>query len=129
MGAKRAFFGRADSLLFLMATVMSFSALFATGLFIVFNVVLLATNQTTIEFWGNVFGRKRNPFNIGLVRNIRQVFGVNANLITWLLPSRAPPPGNGIVYPMLKNGRIIHEELELKQIVDDGSLTSLLHEV
>ena len=40
----------------------------------------LATNQSTIEFYGNHLSREKrryvaNPYNIGIFRNIEEVFG------------------------------------------------------
>ena len=89
--------------------VLTLSVLFALTLFIVWHVYLVATNQTTIEFYSNRMdasdARRRgerwvNPFSIGARGNFEQVFGMSRNVGLWLLPSRKPPPGDGMDFPM-----------------------------
>jgi len=63
------------------------------------------TNQTTIEFYGRRFpnaprGFKGNPYDLGIARNLKEVFGQDATVLTWCLPSRAPPPGDGVTFPL-----------------------------
>lgn len=101
--------GRSRSTLLLIATIMSLSAFFATSLFIMWNIVLLATNKTTIEFWNVLLDKRKrgHPYNLGLQRNFREVFGHHANCYNWLLPSTAPPPGDGYVYPMMTRGGVV----------------------
>jgi len=97
--------GKQESALFMISTVMTFSAFIATGLFLIWNLFLLATNQSTIEFYGNHLSREKrrytsNPYNVGVFRNIEEVFGRGTTWWSWCLPSRAPPVGDGVIYPM-----------------------------
>jgi palmitoyltransferase len=91
------------STLYLVSAVLCFSAFIATSLFLGWNLFLLATNQSTIEFYGNYFGRNRargNPFNAGFTKNMEAVFGKGVTIWSWCLPSRGPPDGDGITFPM-----------------------------
>jgi len=87
---------------FLVAAVMCFSAFLATSLFLVWNIYLLLSNQSTIEFYGNVLAhpRRRNPYHLGIRRNIEEVFGKDSSLFTLLLPTRRPPTGDGVIFEM-----------------------------
>jgi len=87
---------------FLVSAVLCFAASIASFFFLVWNVYLLCTNQSTIEFYGNACGspKRRNPYHLGTTRNIREVFGLNRSLWTILLPSRTPPAGDGLVFEM-----------------------------
>ena len=85
------------------------SVLFALTLFIAWHAYLVLTNQTTIEFYSNRMdaadARKRgekwvNPFSVGLRGNFEQVFGMSRNVVGWILPSRKPPPGDGMEFPL-----------------------------
>ena len=80
--------------------VLTLSVLFALTLFLLWHAYLVATNQTTIEFYSNRMdasdARKRgerwvNPYSIGIRGNFEQVFGATRNVASWLLPSRKPP--------------------------------------
>jgi len=86
----------------LIGAVLAFSAWCASFCFLAWSAFLLLTNQSTIEFYANCFegtNRHGNPFNLGALRNFREVFGLHSTFWTWALPSRAPPPGDGIIYP------------------------------
>jgi len=63
---------------------------------------LLLTNQSTIEFYGNVLANPRriNHYNLGVKRNIEEVFGKGVSLVKLFLPAKNPPNGDGIVYEM-----------------------------
>ncbi len=99
---------RHDPLL-LFTFVLVVSILFALCLFIGWHVYLIATNQTTIEFYLNRLDARdamahgegcANPWSLGLRRNFEQVFGPTRNVCAWIMPSRRPPPGDGMNYPM-----------------------------
>jgi len=94
--------GRPSTTLFLLSVVMCFSAFLATTLFLVWNIYLLISNQSTIEFYGNVFNspKRRNPFDLGIRRNILEVFGLDRSLWSVLLPSLRKPAGDGIIFEM-----------------------------
>ena len=88
--------------------VLCLAVLFALTLFIGWHSYLAATNQTTIEFYSNrmeaLDARKRgerwvNPWSMGIRRNLEQVFGLSRNVLSWLVPSRKPPPGDGMNFP------------------------------
>jgi len=87
---------------FLIAVVMCFSAFLATSIFLLWNIYLLTSNQSTIEFYGNVLGspRRTNHYNLGYRRNIEEVFGKGISFLGVFLPTRKPPNGDGIVYEM-----------------------------
>ena len=79
------------------------------ALFIAWHGYLVATNQTTIEFYSNRMdasdARKRgerwvNPYNVGTRNNFEQVFGLSRSRVAWLLPNRRAPPGDGMEFPL-----------------------------
>jgi len=96
--------GRNQSTVFLVAVVLCFSAFVATSLFFFWNAYLVVSNQTTIEFYGNKFsrsGRRRgNPYDLGCLRNMQTVFGTHLSIWSILLPNRALPMGDGVIYPL-----------------------------
>jgi hypothetical protein len=111
--------GEPNSASFLIAMVMSFSAFLATTAFISWNGYLLFTNQSTIECSGGVFkgtsnGSKKEfggyrtttPFHMGWRRNICAVFGEQVNFWNWLMPTLKPPPGDGLVFPVVASWRM-----------------------
>lgn len=85
---------------FTLAAVFALAGLIAGTLFLVWSGYLLATNQSTIEFYGNQWGdRPGNPYDRGAARNIADVFG-DTPLLTLLCPSTAEPKNDGIIYPL-----------------------------
>jgi len=97
--------------------VLSLSVLFALSLFVFWHAYLVASNQTTIEFYCNRFdaseARKEgrdwcNPYNIGIRANYEQVFGMSRHVGSWLLPSTHAPPGDGVDFPS-KSNDAMHE--------------------
>lgn len=91
-----------------MTTVLIALSIFAAvGLLGGFHVYLVFTNQTTIEFHGNVSQRREmkklgerfvNPYNLGCARNFVEVFGASRQF-RWLFPYMAQPPkGDGQVF-------------------------------
>jgi len=77
-----------------------------------FHVILVLTNQTTIEFQTNMVKRRtarregtffRNCYDTGRSRNFQQVFGPNRFwTFLWMLPYiAAPPTGTGLDFPSL----------------------------
>jgi hypothetical protein len=101
----------APSDLFLVAVLVTLSAVFAAGLFALWTLYLTLSNQTTIEFYNNRFPLRRpahvprgfNPFAQGLRRNWESVFGPVhwRGLLSLLLPVRVAPPGDGLTFPVL----------------------------
>jgi palmitoyltransferase len=81
-----------------------------TGLFI-WNLYLIATNQTTVEFHFNKLRSTTdkgsgkvslNEFDVGIRNNFDQIFGFGNSSLLWiLLPSVKPLPLNGATYPTL----------------------------
>lgn len=98
----RVFHGKLTSGPFLFASVLCLAASIASFCFLVWNIILVTTNQTTIEFLTNFSQREKNVYNLGYFRNLEEVFG-NSRWYTWLLPSRAPPLGDGIVFPLFNH--------------------------
>jgi hypothetical protein len=46
-----------------------------------------------------------NPYSVGMRPNFEQVFGMSRNVLTWLLPSWRPPPGDGMDFPLNPSGQ------------------------
>jgi len=99
--------GRDGTIMFVF--VLTLSVLFALTLFILWHAYLVATNQTTIEFYSNRMDasdarrngqRWINPYSVGPRGNFEQVFGMSRNMFTWLMPNRKPPPGDGMEFPI-----------------------------
>jgi len=98
--------GRPEAFSLLVSVIVSLSANIAAALFIIWNVFLISTNQSTIEFYGNYLdstgkggGIEGNPYNMGIKQNFMEVFGPNL----WkaaLLPIRCQPAGDGCIFPM-----------------------------
>jgi len=90
------------------AFIITISVGCAVGLLLAFHTYLILTAQTTIEFYFNKFsGRARrhraelflNEFDLGRRKNWHAVFGARKYWFSWMLPSWAPPPGDGFEYP------------------------------
>ena len=93
--------------------ILVLAVLFALTLFLGWHSYLVASNQTTIEFYSNRMdafdARKRgerwvNRWSVGVRGNFEQVFGMSRNVFSWLLPSRKPPPGDGMNFPLNPEG-------------------------
>ena len=103
--------GSPASASFAIAAILCFSALLAGGMFCLWTLFLLVTNQTTIEcssyFFRSASPRNtlsRMPFFIGYFRNLKEVFGYTSSPLLWLLPSLRAPPGNGLLFPLQERG-------------------------
>eukprot|EP00808_Paulinella_micropora_P010308 g60341.t1 len=94
--------GRIRNTYFTLTAVICVSAYLATFMFLVWNIFLLLTNQSTIECFGNVFNRhgRGNPYHLGMRRNVTEVFGKGNLLWKMLVPSNSPPLGDGVLYEM-----------------------------
>ena len=104
----RVMLGRHSDMEMLVACVCAVSACIASLLFVVWNLYLTLTNQTTIEFYGRMLdgpaGGKAavgggNPYNMGWRANILAVYGPNV-WRTLLLPVLTDPPGDGNIFAM-----------------------------
>jgi hypothetical protein len=99
---------------FFIATVICFAAFLAGTIFLAWNVYLLLTNQTTIEFYGNHWGDKTgNPYDLGTRRNVKAALG-ELGLWELLIPRLKDPPADGVIYP-LNAGR----GMPLPQLIDE----------
>lgn len=94
--------------------IVAFSASVALCLFGMWHVFLTLTGQTTLEFYINAADRRdarkmgvtwRNPFNHGAAANAEDVLLAPLCDPSWLLPSTAPPVGNGMDWFMV-NSRV-----------------------
>lgn len=112
-----------DQTLRTFAVVLSGAACLAVfGLFS-WHVFLVLTGQGTIDFYDNFHNWKearrqkkqwRNPYDLGPVRNFKEVFDVDGPFwwILWILPTLREKKGNGLRFMMcnsqgqLCNGRI-----------------------
>lgn len=94
------------SLCWIIATCILFALFLLGG----FHVYLVLTNQTTIEFHTNLSSKDkarkrgefyRNPYDLGRVKNFKQVFGPSDLCsFRWALSCLAQPPnGDGMSYP------------------------------
>jgi len=76
-----------------------------------FNLYLIATGQTQLEFYGNSSQYEKykkqgltfvNPFDLGARKNLQLFFGLNRNWYSFgllLMPSTRPALGDGINFP------------------------------
>ncbi|KAJ9443272.1 putative protein S-acyltransferase 15 [Diplonema papillatum] len=76
--------------------------------FLAWNGMLLVTNQTAIEFYGNRLAAAdahkaerewTAPFNLGWWVNLQEAFGYHSSLFMMIFPSPALPPSDGHMYP------------------------------
>lgn len=90
---------------FVLSVVIAFAAFSAGTLFLLWNLHLLVSNESTIEFYGNHCGgaRRSNPYDMGIHRNIQEVLGKHY-IFNLLVPSFWVPPGDGLIFP-LNQGR------------------------
>jgi len=77
---------------------------------LLWQVYLILTSQTTIEFYfnrtaindakkiGKVY---RNPFDLGIAGNFQYFFGTRESRFwfSWLLPGGVKVPGDGVTFP------------------------------
>jgi len=110
-------FRRPRQSMLLFTFMLSLSVLFALSLFVGWHTYLVATNQTTIEFYSNRLDAMearqagevwRNPYSLGVRANFEQVFGLSRRSFSWLLPSFKAPPGDGMEFPTNPGGAL-HE--------------------
>lgn len=110
-------FRRPRHSMLLFTFMLSLSVLFALSLFIIWHAYLVATNQTTIEFYSNRIDAMEarqagevwtNPYSLGVRANFEQVFGLSRHMGSWLLPNCKPPPGDGMEFPTNPAGAL-HE--------------------
>lgn len=85
------------------AFMLSISVCLAIGILMPWQLLLILTNQTSIEFQINRFmssrlGTRYNPYDLGLKKNFEQAFGQSSTDWTfkWLVPTLAKPKGNGL---------------------------------
>lgn len=91
---------------FIIASFMlSISVCIAILLLMVWQLYLILTNQTSIEFQINQEMSKRlgmnyNPYNLGISKNFENAFGQTKSdwWFKWIVPSMAAPVGNGLSY-------------------------------
>eukprot|EP01063_Lacrimia_lanifica_P007376 TRINITY_DN1468_c0_g1_i1.p1 TRINITY_DN1468_c0_g1~~TRINITY_DN1468_c0_g1_i1.p1 ORF type:complete len:319 (+),score=53.22 TRINITY_DN1468_c0_g1_i1:911-1867(+) len=78
--------------------------------FLSWNGFLTATNQTVVEFYGNRQSKAwahaenrewHNPFDLGLFRNLQEVYGHFSNIWPMLLPLHVSLASDGHVYPTI----------------------------
>ena len=110
----------------MMCFVLPLAVGIAVGVLLAWHAYLIASNQTTIEWYANSTKRQRrshgtaslhasvghaNVYNMGWAANWKLVFGVPPWDLRWVLPSLAPPPGNGVEYPTLDQPAIMSRQL------------------
>jgi len=90
--------------------VLALSVSIAVGILLFWHVYLIATGQTTIEWYNNRMhtadARKRgatyaNPWDLGFVSNVGMVLGTRSDpfkWMWWIWPTRALPPGDGLTF-------------------------------
>ncbi|KAA0171240.1 hypothetical protein FNF27_06359 [Cafeteria roenbergensis] len=104
--------------------VLPLSVSLAVGLFALWHGFLAATNQTTIEFFHNLSRAARarergyasaNFYDLGIARNLREVFGTG-HVCLLLAPVLRAPPGNGIEWATR-----IRPSIEYSRLGRDGT--------
>ncbi|KNC50919.1 uncharacterized protein AMSG_07161 [Thecamonas trahens ATCC 50062] len=90
--------------------VLTLSICLALTFMMVWQLYLVITAQTTIEFYFNRFRKKEaaqhgevwvNEYDLGTWRNLDQFFGYRGQWWRIFFPAFSPPPGDGIHYPTL----------------------------
>jgi palmitoyltransferase len=101
--------------------VCAVAIFFALGGMLGWQTFLIATAQTTVEFYHNrVLARRstltghvfRNPFDLGLRRNWDVIFGPSSFLLSWALPTAPGPVGNGVQWPTLRIPDPVYVEVD-----------------
>lgn len=95
-------------------SILCLSMVVVMGGFLGWHLYLVATNQTTIEFqfnkvqaiqhWSQRGSVILNEYDLGIRRNLQQIFGTS--LLRCLLPSAHKPPLDGANWPTLSGLRI-----------------------
>ena len=98
----------------IISIIMSFAAIIATGIFSIWNMYLIITNQTTLEFYGNKFSqnKRKSPYDVNLKINLQQVFGNKMNMFNIWLPFQNMNNGHGMIYPFNK---------EFQKLINDSN--------
>jgi len=87
--------------------VITISICLALGFMLAWQLYLVLSGQTTIEFYYNRYMSKshnnkgenwENPYDLGWRKNFQLFFGAGKYWFSWLLPFQRPPPGDGIVW-------------------------------
>jgi len=96
--------------------ILAFAVLFALSALLGWHVYLVASAQTTIDFYGNreerALARREgrvwvNVFDLGLRRNWQEVFDERGALwaVAWCMPRLAPHRGSGLCFPMVTDAK------------------------
>jgi len=92
--------------------VITVAVSIALGFMLIWQLYLVFTNQTTIEFYFNKYKQSQakskgeiyhNPFDLGVRKNLQLFFGLGHYWFSWALPSTQPPTGDGCDYPERSN--------------------------
>jgi palmitoyltransferase len=87
--------------------VVGVSIFLAVGAMMCWHFYLIATAQTTIEFYFNRKKRRQmklkgeiyeNPYDLGIRQNLKTFFGPAKHWLMWFLPTKKNPVGDGITY-------------------------------
>jgi len=95
---------------------------------LIFHTYLLLTAQTTIEFQGNLFSKRRarlqkkkfrNPYDLGWKRNFQQIYGLGNPILSIIVPSSREP--DFLPLPMSgKEGLRCKSQRKLEQPLGNG---------
>eukprot|EP00287_Rhodomonas_sp_CCMP768_P003903 CAMPEP_0196721600 /NCGR_PEP_ID=MMETSP1091-20130531/4110_1 /TAXON_ID=302021 /ORGANISM="Rhodomonas sp., Strain CCMP768" /LENGTH=146 /DNA_ID=CAMNT_0042063099 /DNA_START=33 /DNA_END=473 /DNA_ORIENTATION=- len=107
--------------------ILAFSVSIAVGLLLSWHTYLIATAQTTIEWYNNHMfkaeAKKRgqkwvNQWDIGPLANVRLVLSTGdkpKNMLLWFLPSLQPVQGDGLSFP-LRSQMLPQDQVPLQQM-------------
>ena len=118
--------------------VLALSVSIAVGILLFWHVYLMATGQTTIEWYNNrvraADARKRgavylNPWDLGVVTNIAMVLGSREdpyNWLWWIWPHfRYTPPGDGVVFGKRRELGFACIPCDVDEGAGDAAMTAL----
>mmetsp|Transcript_17318 Transcript_17318/g.26234 ORF Transcript_17318/g.26234 Transcript_17318/m.26234 type:complete len:447 (+) Transcript_17318:42-1382(+) len=95
---------------------------------LIFHTYLMLTAQTTIEFQGNLFSKRRarlqkqkfkNPYDLGWKRNFQQIYGLGNPVLKIFIPSSREPEFLPLPLPG-KEGLRCKSQGEVREPVDSG---------
>jgi len=93
------------------AFLISVGVLFAISVLLGWHVFLVASGQTTIEYYANKNkanqarfrgGAYFNDYDLGMTRNFEGIFGKTSYPLQWMMPSSREPPGDGMNWQTCK---------------------------
>eukprot|EP01061_Rhynchopus_euleeides_P015612 TRINITY_DN26593_c0_g1_i1.p1 TRINITY_DN26593_c0_g1~~TRINITY_DN26593_c0_g1_i1.p1 ORF type:complete len:335 (+),score=103.46 TRINITY_DN26593_c0_g1_i1:124-1128(+) len=103
--------------------------------FLVWNGFLVVTNQTVIEFYGNMQSSKdarlagrqwQSPFDLGWWKNLQEVYGAHPTITSMLIPSWSKVTTDGHVYKTVFGPAKVTNPTGRRQVDDYDSDSDLM---